>query len=174
MNSEVELEDLFSFETREAHEAEPYKDIILALGMEIEREPYTPICDKLWLCDYERIEDHGAYVEILNRLHTMTDSILPISNISDFVDVEGGVAWLKFDFNGNRIHWDAEVDNDWLDPNIIVKFDELLQTHQNNLRIYSNHTDFGQNAFFCCFTQTEFTHFKTLAKFKIFEIDEQS
>ncbi|MFA9275758.1 MAG: hypothetical protein ACEQSE_12895 [Candidatus Aquirickettsiella gammari] len=174
LNPGVTVDDLLTFQTREEYEEIPYKELIPVLGCEIQRKPYTPICDRLWMCDYERIDDHGTYSEVLIRLQKMTKSILPISNISDFVDIEKGVAWLKFDLHGRRVHWDAKVENDWLDPHIIVKFDELLQTNRSQFRIYSNHSDFGQSAFFASFTQIEFTHFSELVTFKISEITAQT
>lgn len=173
MTSEATLEDLFMFHSRAEHEATPYKELIPTLGFEIERDSYAPICDRLWMCDYERIEDHDSYVAVITRLQQMSAQSLPISNISDHVDIEGETAWVEFDLAGSRIHWDAEVDNDWLDPGIIVKFDGLLKTHRTPFRIYSNHTEFGQSAFFACFTPVEFEHFQKLATFKLREIEKQ-
>jgi len=75
INDRATVEDLFIFESREKLEKQPYKGIIEALGYEIERSPFTPVCMKLWMCDYERIEDHGAYTEIIERLeHTRKSS----------------------------------------------------------------------------------------------------
>ncbi|MBC3875832.1 hypothetical protein [Undibacterium flavidum] len=174
LNSGVTVDDLLTLQTPEEYEAIPYKELIPVLGCDIQRKPYTPICDRLWMCDYERIDDHGTYSEVLIRLQKMSNAVLPISNISDFVDIEKGIAWLEFDLDGHHTHWDATVDNDWLDPHIIVKFDELLLTHHSQCRIYSNHSDFGQSALFACFTQVEFEQFKKLATFEISGIAEQA
>jgi hypothetical protein len=65
-----------------------------------------------------------------------------------------------------RIHWDPRVDNDWLDPDIVVKFDELLRK-RTDLAIYSNHTDFGQSALFTCMSGPEFAGFQKLSRVKL-------
>ncbi|MCE9635460.1 MAG: hypothetical protein K8T90_07120 [Planctomycetes bacterium] len=174
LSPDASLDDLFMFHPREVHEAEPYKELIPTLGFDMERDSFGPLCDRLWMCDYERIEDDGGYVDVVARLDRMSEQTLRISRITDHVDVEGGTAWVEFDLAGSRIHWDAEVQDDWLDPTIVVKFDALLKAHRSPFRIYSNHTDFGQSAFFACFTPAEFERFRKLAKFKLRLIAEQA
>jgi len=174
LSPEATIEDLFMFHSREEHEAAPYKELIPTLGFEIERDTFAPICNRLWMCDYERIEDHGSYADVITRLHQMSEQSLAISGISDHVDIEAETAWVEFDLDGTRIHWDAKVDNDWLDPYIVVKFDSLLGAHRIPFRIYSNHTDFGQSAFFACLAPSEFERFQKLATFKLREIDKQT
>ena len=49
-------------------ETVPYLGLMEVLGIELEREPYTPIADSLWMCDYERIKDHGAYKDVIDNL----------------------------------------------------------------------------------------------------------
>ena len=53
------IDDLIVFENRDELELQPYARLVETLGSEIEREPFTPKCNRLWMCDYERIEDHG-------------------------------------------------------------------------------------------------------------------
>ncbi len=174
LSPEATMDDLFMFHPREEHEATPYKELIPTLGFEMERDSFAPICHRLWMCDYERIDDHGAYTDVVARLNQMSEQSLSISNIKDHVDVEAGKAWVEFDLAGSRVHWDAEVDNDWLDPHVVVKFDNLLKTRGTPFRIYSNHTDFGQSAFFACLTTGEFERFQKLATFKLREIEKQA
>jgi len=112
------------FHSRTEHEATPYKELIPTLGFEMERDPFAPLCNRLWMCDYERVEDNGAYIDVITRLQQMSEQRLPISAITDHVDIEAETAWVEFDLAGSRIHWDAKVDNDWLDPYIVVKFDD--------------------------------------------------
>lgn len=162
------------FHSREEHEAAPFKELIPTLGFDMERGSFAPICNRLWMCDYERVEDHGAYSDVLARLQQMSENSLSISNVTDFVDIEAEMAWVEFNLAGTPVHWDAEVDNDWLDPHIIVKFDDLLTSKKTPFRIYSNHTDFGQSAFFACLTPAEFMQFQKLATFRLREIDKQT
>lgn len=174
LSNEAKVEDLYMFHTQEEHEASPFKELIPTLGFEMERGSFAPLCHRLWMCDYERVEDHGAYADVVARLHQMSEKSLPISKITDYVDIEEGKAWVEFDLAGSPIHWDAKVDNDWLDPYIVIKFDKLLKSNGAPFRIYSNHTDFGQCAFFACLTQSEFERFQKLATFKLREIEKQA
>jgi hypothetical protein len=50
------------------------------------------------------------------------------------VDIEESTAWLEFDFQGQRIHWDLEVKDDWVDPNIFSKFVALFQDVESGAR----------------------------------------
>lgn len=174
LNPAATFEDLFGHFSREEYEAAPFMELIPVLGFGMERRDYPPLCRRLWMCDYERIEDHGCYREVIERLHQMTEQRLPISGIADHVDVEEEKAWVEFDLAGTRVHWDAVVDNDWLDPHVVVRFDELLERNRTPFRIYSNHTDFGQSAFFAAMTADEFNRFRKLATFKLQLIKEQT
>lgn len=126
------------------------------------------------MCDYERIEDHGDYIEIIQRLEIMTNSALGFENINDYVDIDEGKAWVHFEYKGNTIKWNAKVDNDWMDPYVIVKYDSLLRESGSNIRIYSNHTDYGQVAFFAAFTKDEYTCFSKLSPIKLIPIENQT
>lgn len=173
MSSSATIDDLFIWGPRETIEKEPYNAIIESLASDIEREPYSPVCNKLWMCDYERIEDHGAYKEVIERLELMTEGALGLTNIQDYVDVEEGKAWVQFEFNKKTIKWDAEVDDDWLDPYIIVKYDALLKESGKEIRIYSNHGDYGQVAFLAAFTPSEYACYKKLSPIKLKLIESQ-
>jgi len=157
LSSEATLDDLLSHHSREEFEAAPYKKLVPVLGFDLERDSFAPLCHRLWMCDYERIEDHGSYVEVITRLHSMSEEVLPLSGIRDYVDIEAETAWVEFDLEGSRLRWDVKVDNDWLDPSILVKFNELLKARCTPFRIYANHTEFGQSAFFACLSEDEFT-----------------
>lgn len=166
-------DDLFGFHSRAEYEAAPYWELIPVLGMEMERDDFAPLCARLWMCDYERIEDHGSYADVIRRLDEMSEHALGLVEIADFVDLDAEEAWVEFETAGTRIRWDFKVDNDWLDPMAVVKFDQLLKTRGTPWRIYSNHTDFGQSAFFACLTLPEFERFRKLATFELREIARQ-
>ncbi len=83
----------------------------------------------------------------------MTDHALGLSEIIDYVAVEQGTAWVEFKCRRARIRWDAKVNSDWLDPSIITKYDSLLKESCSPVRIYSNHSDYGQAAFLTAFTR---------------------
>ena len=166
--------DLITFESKTNMETVPYFGLVEVLGIELEREPYTPIANSLWMCDYERIEDHGAYKDVIERLELMTDSALGLSNIVDYVEIEEESAWVEFTFQGERMRWEAKVEDDWMDPYIIVKYDQLLKHANAGIRIYSNHTDYGQVAFLAAFTPAQFKCFRKLSKIKLALIESQA
>lgn len=158
-------EDLTTFESRDALERKPYRALIEAMGHDIEREPFTPICDRLWMCDYERIEDQDAYVEVLDRLERMTSGAVGVTHAKDHVDLEGEkIAWLEFDLGDDKVHWDFEVEDDWMDARILIEYDNLLTKQGSPLRLYSNHRDYGQVAFLGAFTHEEKQRFDRWSK----------
>lgn len=171
LNSGVTDADLTAFHARAILESKPYLGLVEVMGIDIEREPFTPICDRLWMCDYERVEDHGAYRDVLVRLEIMTAGWLKLARPMDHVDVEAGRAWLEFDFQGQLIHWDFLVQDDWLDPSVFVRFDELLAQAESPLRVYVNNTDYGQSALLAAFTSEEKAEFDKLTKIKLEPIE---
>lgn len=166
-SSSATIDDLYIWGDKDKIEKTPYITLVEAFASDIEREPYSPVCNKLWMCDYERIEDHGAYAEIIERLELMTNNSLGLENISDYVDVEEEKAWIQFEYKGQTIKWVAKIDNDWMDPDIIVKYDLLLKESGSDTRIYSNHTDYGQVAFFAGLSEEEYTCLKKLSPIKL-------
>ena len=116
----------------------------------------------------------GDYVFIIERLETLTGGTLALTDIIDQVDIVGKQAWVEFTCAGRRIHWDAEVDDDWLDPYIVVKYDALLAEAGSAVRIYSNHTDYGQTAFFAAFTPEQKAGFDALCPIELILIAKQT
>ena len=156
------LDDLFLSFSREQLEAKPYQTLIEALGGEVEREPFAPLCHKLWMCDFERIEDHGAYRDVLLRLEAMHGS--GMENITDFVDVSAEQAWVAFEHAGKSHRWTAKVHDDWLDPSILVAYDDRLRRANPEVRLYANLRDYGQSALLAVFTAPQFRSFRKLSK----------
>jgi len=162
-NANSKIQDLFVWHSKETMIKQPYRLLIDTLALDIQREPFLPMSNKLWMCDYEAIEGRGDYVAILNRLESMTNQALRLSSIEDFIDIKKKKAWLKFQLKGKTIHWDLTVDDDWLDPKIFILYDRLLRQSDSKLRIYSNPVDYGQSAFFAAFTLEQFDCFQNLA-----------
>ena len=173
LNQGVTADDLTGFESRSALEAEPFKGLIEALGSDLERAPFTPICDRLWMCDYECIEDDGSYRQIFVRLERMTGGGMAMERITDHVDLEAGEAWVQFSSRGKRYQWDAKVDDDWLDPYMLAAYAVRLRESGSKLEIYSNHTDYGQVALLGAFTRAEKRRFDELSKVQLIRIEEQ-
>ena len=155
----VTLADICCFHPREKLEARPYQLLIESLATELEREPFTPKVDRLWMCDLERIEDHGDYQSILQRLDLMHGADPLFSDIEDFVDVEQEQAWVQFRHRGELKRWDFKVDNDWVDPRVFEWYKALLPVGS---RLYQNTGDYGQSVLFACFTTEQFRAYQEL------------
>jgi len=152
-------------------ENDPYHHLIEEIGFDNEREPFSPICNRLWMCDFERIEDHGDYKSLIERLCLLTDNAVRIENVTDFVDVEKKVAWVELEVEGTKIHWDARVDDDWLDTEILIHFSDLLKSYKSTLRIFQNPTDYGQVCFYGGFSEIQFKSFDSVSKVRMSLLD---
>ena len=66
---------------------------------------------------------HSALVD---RFVTLAKGSLPITNIRDYVDVGHKVAWVEFVLDGKEVHWDLKVNDDWVDPELYSRLQELV------------------------------------------------
>ena len=116
---------------REELEGDPYRLVLAAMGGEAETESQAGETghpsDDIWHFDTECIEDHGDYARIARRLRDLAQGSLPLEDISDFVDIEEEQARVTFRLAGETYEWEAEVDNDWVDPTILSRFAQLLE-----------------------------------------------
>ncbi len=167
LNPEIGEEQLTIFSDRESLESDPYHELVEVMGRELAEEPYTPLCNALWMCDSECIVDHGDYKRILQRLELMTSQALQAENTEDYVSIEDDIAWLEFDHQGQRVCWDFEVSDDWLDLSIVVRYDQLLKSSGAPVRIYSNLREYGQVVFLGAFEPEQKTRFDKLSRVKL-------
>ena len=124
---------LMSF-PREEYEKTPTL-LIVMLGSEVEAEPWgRHFSDNVWHFDTEYIEDHGAYADIAQHMRILAGGALPLEDIKDYVDLEEGVAWLEFTLDGETYHWDATVNDDWVDPAILSRLAGLLVERDQGVR----------------------------------------
>jgi hypothetical protein len=156
----IRLRPEFSGETllesfpREKYETSRYIGVLIRMGGELEREPYTPLSNNVWHMDAECIEDRGDYARIAERMRELAQGELPIENIRDQVDIENGDAWVEFELNGETIHWGARVKDDWIDPEILSNFCRLLE-QQGGERRFTYFDLKGQNCLIGCATEEE-------------------
>lgn len=155
----VEEADICCFHSRQKLEAQPYTLLIESLATELEREPFSPKVDRLWMCDCERIEDHGDYRSILERLDSMHGGEALLSGIEDFVDISEKKAWVQFGYRGEVKRWDFKVHDDWVDPKVFEWFKDLLPADE---RLYENTGDYGQSVLLACFRPEQFQSFTGL------------
>jgi len=108
----------------------PYHLMYQTLGQTIEREPWTPLTNKVWDFDLEAIEDHGAYVDIMKNISRITNGDLVFKDIKDHIDIEEGKAWVSFKCNGDNYKWDLKVDDDWADGDLFDRVQELTDKYK--------------------------------------------
>jgi len=111
-------------EAFQAANAAPYTILYALLGCPSE-ESGIPFSNHCWDFDTEAIEDHGAYVDIVNNISRVTNGALKFENIEDYVDVEEEKAWVSFTCRGDNYRWDLVVDNDWVDGRLFDSMQEL-------------------------------------------------
>jgi hypothetical protein len=154
----VRPESLFVSFPREAYEKDPFRLLLCLLGSEAEDESQGPVgsllCDRVWHFDTECIEDRGDYAAIARRLAVLARGDLPIENVEDHVDVEGGDAWVAFTLDGRRFEWKAEVRDDWVDPKMLSKFAQLLESRNTGRRFTCVDLQ-GQDCLIGCSTDSE-------------------
>lgn len=110
---------LYSFD-RKNYEKQPFDLILFVLGIEVERAPWgRPVCSRVWNFDMECIVSTGDYVRIVNRLCQVAGQPDCLKEVSDFVDIDGGEAWLKYKVNGTERNWSIKVNDDWADTQTI-------------------------------------------------------
>jgi hypothetical protein len=116
LEPEVTVDDLLYSFDRESFEGQPFDLLLLALGVEVEREPWgRPFCRRVWNFDLECVEDDGAYVDIVNHLGTLAGADHRIAAVVDHVDLEAAEGWVEYTLDGKRRRHDIEVHDDWAD-----------------------------------------------------------
>jgi hypothetical protein len=126
LKNQFGVPDLVRSWGRQALDKPGWNLALVCLGMTQEQPPWTPHCDNLWHFDTECIEGHGSYVRIARRIVEMTQGSLPLSDLQDHVDIDEGIAWLRFTCQGQRVRIDCEVQDDWVDPGFFIDFVDLL------------------------------------------------
>jgi hypothetical protein len=154
----VRPESLLVSFPREAYEKDPFRLLLCVMGGEAEDESQGEVgsllSDRIWHFDAECIEDRGDYAAIARRLAVLSKGDLPIENVRDHVDVEGGEAWVSFTLDGRPYQWEAEVKDDWVDPDVLSKFAELLKSLNTGRRF--TYVDLhGQDCLIGCSTDEQ-------------------
>jgi hypothetical protein len=121
-------------------------DLLCVLGSDVERGQFERISDDIWHFDAECIEDDGAYVDVVSRFVTLAKGVLPLTDIRDHVDVEAGEAWVEFSLDGKQQHWNLEVNNDWVDPNLYSRLQQLATERGAGKRFFI--AGLGQDSLF--------------------------
>jgi hypothetical protein len=153
-------------EENAAHGANVAEGILCALGGEqydpasLETKPW--LSNDVWHFDYEAIEDHGAYTSIVENCFRLAQGELKISDVTDYVDIEEGKAWISFVHNEQNKKINLKVDNDWADPLVFAAMNKILETDGSDFR-FAQH-DLGQDCLIICRKPSELLNLNTQFK----------
>ncbi|MDR6777012.1 hypothetical protein J2W98_001259 [Paenibacillus peoriae] len=165
MSADLKKELLLEEFSRNEYEEDPYNLLLLTLGGEVEvNGEFINVSEEIWYLDTECIEDHGEYARIIIRLENMTK--LNLNNITDYVDIQNGTAWVSFEYMNELIRWEMKVDDDWLDMEIFKKFNELIKTEQS-MKLYISILD--QGCLMGYFNKEQVIEINKLTKYKFEE-----
>jgi len=145
LNPTITVSDIDRWGGKKEFDTPPFMMMYITLGQTIEREPWTPLTDRVWDFDMEAIEDHGAYIDIMKNLERITRGELTFSNLKDYVDIENEKAWVSFSVRGKTYKWNLKVDNDWVDSQLFSKIVELTKVLKTKGR-YTYFDTGGQDA----------------------------
>lgn len=145
LNPGTKVSDVNRWGSKKEFEEPAFVTLYITLGQTVEREPWTPLTNRVWDFDTEAIEDHGAYVEIVKNLERISRGELKFEKLKDYVDLEEGRAWVSFTLLGKNYEWDLKVDDDWADPALFTKIVEITKTLNTKGR-YTYFDTGGQNA----------------------------
>lgn len=135
LNDGITVDDLLYSFDREDYEKRPFDLILLVLGIEVEREPWGRfVSPRAWNFDTECIYSTGDYVRIVKRLCELSGDPGYLTDLSDYVNLESGDAWLKYNKNDIKRDWNIEVSDDWAD--LMTVFDIMNDIERDGKRFY--------------------------------------
>jgi|SRR3989338_3951178 len=165
LNAGTTIDDLLAVFDRTEYEKNPFTMLMAVMGGEKEMKEGEWMSDNVWHFDTECIEDHGDYTRIAQRLSVLAGSELPLQDIKDHVDIEAGVAWLSFKLDGHDYKWNAKVEDDWVDTEIINKFRELIVSRKTDKK-FIYFSEGGQDCIICCLTTVQLHELNDLTGIK--------
>jgi hypothetical protein len=136
-----------------------YEDVLIAMGNDSESDDGVSLSDDIWYLDTECIEGDGSYARIIRRLGALTRGELDFRDVTDHVDVDAEEAWVEFVLDGEKIHWDMTVKDDWVDGDVFSNVARLLEKKKSSRRL-TNIFLFGQDLLIGCSTEEEFRRLK--------------
>ncbi len=128
-------------------------ELLLAMMGDEQFDPNTfavleALTDDVWHFDTEAIEDHGAYIRIVECCGRLAHGDLKFESVRDYVDIEQKTAWVEVSCNGRIERVDLKVDNDWVDANIFAKLQDWLE-QSGSRRSFAAH-GLGQDLLLIC------------------------
>lgn len=120
LNEGATVEDLLYSFDRSEYEKQPFDALLFMLGSEIERRPWGRYFSSVaWNFDAECIVEDGDYVRIVRRLAELTGRSDDLTDVADSVDLERGVATLRYTLAGTTRSLTPTVNDDWADADVV-------------------------------------------------------
>lgn len=137
----ISIDDLPYSYSRKDYEEAPFSLLLSVLGGEADQEPWDrPICSRAWNFDTVCINTTGDYVRIVKRLCQVAGQPDCLKDVTDFVDVAEGKAWLRYTINGTEKYRPIDVNEDWAD--VLTLKDVMEDIESEGRRFYFK--DYGK------------------------------
>lgn len=139
LSEDASIDDfLFAF-PRKQYEGKLFDLVLNMLGSEIQRQPWgRPICPMVWDFDTECIYETGDYAHVVKRLCQVAQRPDCLKEVMDFVDIDAGQAWLKFEADGMQARLELEVNNDWADVEALVEVMAFIEDEEHRFYAKDN------------------------------------
>ena len=136
VRADVAQEDLLDSLGGSMESPVDWVQLLCVLGSEVERGDFQRISDDIFHFDAECIEDTGDYVTLIGRFAILAKGALPLVDVHDHVDIEEGKAWVEFALEGKSLHWDLKVSDDWVDPELYSRLQQLVAPRAGGKRFF--------------------------------------
>ena len=139
LNEGVNIDDLLYSFPRDNFEDRPFHTLLFILGVEVERAPMgRRFCDSVFNFDTECIYATGDYVTIVKRLALLANRSAEVTEVRDFIDHQGGEAWLEYTIGDRARRWTVELQSDWADMMVIAYVMDDLERDGRKFRARDN------------------------------------
>lgn len=134
----VSADDLLENFSREELEQEPYTLLLPVLGGSrmVSEDVYEPISDNILFIDANCIESADIYLEILDRLQTMTGGALALENAAVSADEGEGAINVSFTLSGEDRLFTLAENGTEIDADFFSAYNGLLREAGAAKRIY--------------------------------------
>lgn len=144
LNPDVELEDLNRWGDISEFENLPYTLLYATLGQRLEREPWSPITNKVWDFDTEAIHLTGSYIKIIRNLERISRGELKFLELIDYVDIFAERASVSFKILDEEFTWELAVNENWVDTSLFKKIVDITNKY-NTKGKFTYYDTGGQN-----------------------------
>lgn len=136
LSDRFRVKDFLRVHDRTWYEAKPYINTLIFMGEKEAEER----CSRVWFVDLDVPSKFPSEIRTLMILETLSKSAISPSNFSCAIDESSGSKVLAFKIGVDQYSLNITKGGDWLDRNLIYKFNDLLVTYKKNLHVYQMQT----------------------------------